>query len=254
VSPKVPERITFYFESEARIGADRDFWRTWVEAHTATRGWTLEMGDYRPGLRVVTPFLRQNKGESIRANLAVENASLEDVLALVDALRAVARPVVLLLTGEDIGRVTPSGPDENLQRRLIEWQALIDKHPGDARPSPAQPGMVSIWLATFSDRAEFDAFFEEKYGTDGPISAFARAIGVSFYDHDGLEAIWLGTATPVADAVARLSFAASFTTQLATADKSCTAIVALFGHNQNVVPPKQSRHVALLGVGEFRGA
>ncbi len=66
MTAKATERLTFYFESEPALGRDLELWREWVAARSGMRSWALQMGEYRPGLRVVPPFLRQTKGELIR--------------------------------------------------------------------------------------------------------------------------------------------------------------------------------------------
>jgi Immunity protein 22 len=54
--------------------------------------------------------------------------------------------------------------------------------------------MVDIWVGNFADEEAFQAYMEEQYDEedeDAPISAFARDLNQSFYDHDLVESKFL---------------------------------------------------------------
>jgi len=50
-------------------------------------------------------------------------------------------------------------------------------------------GCVSIWLCSFDGSSELDQYLREQYeNDDAPVSKFAEDAGISWYDHDFLEA------------------------------------------------------------------
>ena len=70
---------------------------------------------------------------------------------------------------------------------------------------------VDVWLGRFPSKVAFEVFFEESYpDDDSPISRFAEAMDVSFYDHDFVErALRPDTSDPLA-LLAGFSHSASY--------------------------------------------
>jgi hypothetical protein len=197
---KSPERMTFHFAGAPPQGPDVEFWRDWVAARAALRPWALETGEFRPGLRVTTPFLRAKKQETERAPSWVEEESLADLLALVDELAATAvargKDIALLLDGRTVGRVGASGADAALARLLAEWRALVASHPSPSARAADELGEEALrekWRAVVQS---VDPETAEHFG-DGQIPSWL--FHVFRPNGDGVEAIVAGM--PGADEV-----------------------------------------------------
>jgi len=201
-------RIAFHFVDE--IPADRELWTQWLQRTEPCVQAAATVGERRPSIQIAAPFTHRRQDPTTRD---AEAAGLESARALVSALAALAassgRSIALLFSGQPLGVVAPAGAGATIDEKLAAWDALVAARPPDEIPWERE-GVVSIW-AGILPQADFERFLDESYEDDDkPISHFARDLGIDFYDHDNLEASHLETCRSLRDAVAELSFAASF--------------------------------------------
>jgi hypothetical protein len=221
-------RIAFHFVDEEP--RDRAIWEAWLGSAPAAVRRTASLGERRPWVELAAPFRGRHAAETRRAD---ELAGLDVATTLVGALgtlaRLVSRSIALLLSGQPFGRVLPTGADAAVAARMAEWRQLIEIRP----PDPVawqREGWLSLWAGTLP-APECDRLLEERYGTDGAISPFARALGIKFYDHDFLERIRSPAPVLLEALLAQLSFAESFAASLPTelCTRTVDTLIALYG-------------------------
>lgn len=220
-------RIAFYFLDEA--AGDVELWRGWIANAPPPIRAAATFGARRPMIAVTSPFPARVSLETTRAS---DEAGLELTRTLVAALHAFAidrrRSIALLFGGARLGTVSAAGPDAAITEHLREWQRRNDARPADP-VAWRREGYVSIWAGDL-DRDAFDALLEERYTGDGPISSFARALGIRFYDHDALESVHAPAPASLAERLSSLSFADSFLGAVPDAMRAVpvTAVILLF--------------------------
>src|ERR1700733_3012900 len=108
---------------------------------------------------------------------------------------------------------------------------------------------VSVWVANGISQTIFDEYLAEDYSDDEdrPISRFAEDLGVSFYDHDFMDAAPQEQPVFVAELMNRISYGETFAIE---ADKAANArglgdqrfdtIVALYDQRFQGIWPKDS--------------
>lgn len=201
-------RIAFHFVDESP--ADRAVWMQWIQRAEPVIQSAATLGERRPSIQIAAPFAHRHPNPTTRAD---EIAGLEMARNLVNALVALAsstgRSIAVLFSARLLGVITAAGAAAAIEEKLAAWEALVAARPPD-EPSWEREGFVSIWAGVLP-RAEFERLLDEDYENDDqPISLFARDLGITFYDHDNLESSHVETRRSLRDAVAELSFAASF--------------------------------------------
>jgi hypothetical protein len=73
---------------------------------------------------------------------------------------------------------------------------------------------VSVWLGVFASEKHAEAYFEETYDDELPISQFAREQGQRFYDHDFVERSFHERTNAVGSLLRGHSFSSSFGTSV----------------------------------------
>ncbi len=200
-------RVVFYFLDEQPT--DRAAWEAWLAAAPPRVRAIAELGERRPFVSAAAPFAGRDAAETRRND---EAAGLEVVKELVENLGALAgataRSIGLLLAGRGFGTVGPDGPDAALTAKLEEWGSLVEARPPD-EPEWERKGWVSVWAGTVP-REDYDHLLRELHAIDGPISAFARAIHIRYYDKKSCQGFHSREPLPAGAAIGKLPFAASF--------------------------------------------
>ena len=95
---------------------------------------------------------------------------------------------------------------------------------------------TAIWLATFDTETELRDYVDWKYSDneDGPTCTFADDIGLTYFDSDFLESVFVEIPSELLEHIDHISFAENFKAQLVTsinninyADKN--AIISISG-------------------------
>lgn len=243
-------RFSVYFEDESPD--DREGWDAWVQALPDRVKEGAQRGERRPLFTVAAPFPGRDPIATPRTQ---EVAGLEVARILVDHLvalsRSTGRTVRMLLSGRPVGSVRPlAGADADITEMLHQWQTLLAARPPD-EPEWEREGWVSVWAGMVSSD-EMARTFEERYGTDGPISSFARSLRIRFYDHDSLEWNHLSEPVTVRVALGHASFAASFVDKLPTAhsERLVNAVAVLYDADFSERPRDAARR-RLTFIGSF---
>lgn len=221
------QRFGLHFTDE--LPGDAALWRDWLTRLPGPVKAAAEMGQRRPLIAVAAPFKALG---SLTTKRSDEVAGLAIARALVAELARLAvssgRSIQVLLGGRPIGLVDPAGAAAAITAKLDEWQALVDAREPD-EIEWAREGYVSLWAGVLP-YADVEKLLAERYGTDGPISGFARALRIGFYDHDFIEHDATEDPVELATAIGRLSFSASFVDHLPPAARQTrvNTVIALF--------------------------
>ena len=236
------QRFGLHYVDEA--ATDPALWSEWVAALAEPLKSAAEMGQKRPLISVAAPFEVRNGIETSRTD---ELAGLELARVLIGQLTTLAdtsgRRIQVLLGGHPCGCVVPgSGADTTLHAKLAEWQSLADAKPPD-QAQWERAGWVSLWAGVLPHE-DLKKLLHEHYGTDGPVSSFARALQIEFYEHELVEHDHTGEPVALELAVRRLSFISSFIDHL-PADARQTpvnAVVVLWNTDFSQRPRNAARN------------
>jgi hypothetical protein len=248
------QRFGLHFTDEAP--GDVALWREWIARLPPSVKSVAEMGQTRPLIEVATPFKASGEATTKRSD---EVTGLAVARSLVDALVVLAgstgRSIEVMLAGRRIGRVERSGANAALDAKLDEWQTLVNARPPD-EPEWEREGFLSIWAGTLP-YTDVEKLLAERYGTDGPISAFARALQVGFYDHDFIEHTAEDEPVELRALVGQLSFSKSYVELLPdeVARSQVNTVIVLFDTDFSKRPRNVARgRLRFVGAFPYDGA
>lgn len=117
-------------------------------------------------------------------------------------------------------------------------------------------GKFSLWLGNFETKEEYDRYLAEHFGHSGPISKFARDLGVTFYDHAHIQSSFRkgGELVPARRALLSSPHSASFIDQAVAAAEAAgegdvNATLMMLDHAWE---PEPTKRVKKFAGGKFR--